>query len=379
MKPTLLFISPTLGGGGAERVMTNIINYFSKKNKYGIRLLLLQQENNSYLNDLSPDVNIEILNLGNKVTISGLRLIKRILQIKPDLCFVGYFKLNIILSFFIPLMRMLFKCSFVARETCIPSLQYSNINSFFKKLICKFYNKYNVIIAQSDDMKSDLVNFGINKNIIHLINNPVDISRINTHAENAKLQNIPCRTIKPDKLNLIAIGRLCAQKNYELLLKRISEVKGVDFILHILGKGPLETKLKNLCKELNLDSKVVFHGFVNNPYPLLNQCHGLILSSNFEGFPNVLLEANALGKPILSNNCKGGINEIIIEGLNGYSCDFNNPNAFSYFFKKFITTKFDSVEIKNLTSNRYSLDSILTKYDKIFNQELTSITYCSKR
>lgn len=373
MKPILLFISPSLGGGGAERVMTYIINYFSQKNKYEIKLLLLQQENNTYLNDLSSDVNVEIINLGNKITISGLRLIKRICQIKPDLCFVGYFKLNILLSFFIPLMRIFFKCRFIARETCLPNIQYSNINSFFKKLICNFYNKYDVIIAQSEDMKSDLINFGINKNFIHLINNPVDISRINRYAENGNLQNIPYKPIDSDKLNLIAIGRLSTQKNYELLLKRISEVKGVDFILHILGKGPLETKLKNLCKELNLDSKVLFHGFVNNPYPLLNQCYGLILSSNFEGFPNVLLEANALGKPILSNNCKGGINEIIIKGINGFTCDFNNPDSFSYFFEKFLTTPFDSDEIKTLTKKRYSLDSILTKYDKIFIQELNRV------
>ena len=97
---------------------------------------------------------------------------------------------------------------------------------------------------------------------------------------------------------------------------------------------------------------------------------GIILSSRHEGFPNVLLEANALGKPIFTNKCPGGINEIIIEGINGISCNFSSSEDFKFYLYKFINTKFDGNKIIKLTQERYSKSVILPKYRIVFNNIL---------
>ena len=96
---------------------------------------------------------------------------------------------------------------------------------------------------------------------------------------------------------------------------------------------------------------------------------GIILSSRHEGFPNVLLEANALGIPILTNRCPGGINEIILEGINGISCFFDSKESFQYGGKLFLETEFDAENIKELTRKRYDLSIILPSYKNVFNNE----------
>lgn len=258
MKPTFLFISPTLGGGGAERVLLYILNYLSERDEYNLKLLLLNQEGHYYLKDLSSKVEVIKLNLSKGNPLSGFKVIQKILKIKPEYCFVGYYKLNILLSFFLPLLKIN-GCKFIARETCIPTLQYPQIKGIIRKFICHFYNKFNSIIAQSKDMSEDLISFGINESLIHLINNPLDIKLINSKSkpsnfcwDEGKYNN--------DYQHYIAIGRLTEQKNYELLFQRMSELEKIPFYLHILGKGPLEDKLKKLSHDLNIDSNIVFYG-----------------------------------------------------------------------------------------------------------------------
>lgn len=97
---------------------------------------------------------------------------------------------------------------------------------------------------------------------------------------------------------------------------------------------------------------------------------GIILSSRHEGFPNVLLEANALGIPILANRCPGGINEIIKEGINGISCFFESKESFQNGLNLFLKTQFNPEEIKELTRKRYDLSVILPCYKSVFDKEL---------
>ena len=81
----------------------------------------------------------------------------------------------------------------------------------------------------------------------------------------------------------------------------------LPFNLYILGEGSLLDEITCTIKQLKLEGSVKLLGFQSNPYSILKQADGIILSSRHEGFPNVLLEANALGIPIFSNQCPGGV------------------------------------------------------------------------
>lgn len=81
----------------------------------------------------------------------------------------------------------------------------------------------------------------------------------------------------------------------------------------MVGKGECENKIKELVTSLNLENQVIFTGFKSNPYPLLSKAKGLILSSDYEGLPTVILEALALKVPVISTDCPSGPNEILPE------------------------------------------------------------------
>jgi glycosyltransferase involved in cell wall biosynthesis len=111
-------------------------------------------------------------------------------------------------------------------------------------------------------------------------------------------------------------------------------------------------------------------GFQANPYSVMAQSDGFILSSRHEGFPNVLLEANALGIPVFSNRCPGGINEIVVDGVNGLTCDMQNQDDFNKTFVEFMTMSFDSHKIVKSVETRYSFEVILPQYDNVFKRLL---------
>ena len=356
---TFLFISTTLGGGGAERIISYLLNYFIKDQDKRIILLLLKKEGNSYLQYLSPGIEIINLDIKCRIRYAIIPIIKTIISIRPNICYIGLDKLNIMLSFFLPLLKLL-KISFIVRETNVLSLQYNYKNPFIKLSYKLFYNLYDSIIAQSKDMADDLIKiWGIKEQKINLINNPIDIENVikcSKEPTNFSLEK------NNNKINLAAIGRLNHQKGYDILIQRMNELKpNIPFNLYIIGEGELRPYIHLL-------------GYQKNPYSILKKMDGIILSSRHEGFPNVLLEANALGKPIFTNKCPGGINEIIIEGINGISCNFSSSEDFKFYLYKFINTKFDGNKIIKLTQQRYSKSIIMPKYRAAFNEVLRKNT-----
>lgn len=362
----ILFVSTTLGNGGAERIISYLLNEFAKDQNNQIILLLLKKEGNTYLSYVSANVKVINLNIKNRIRYSIYSIIKQIISIRPNVCYVGLDKLNIMLAFFIPFMK-LWKIRFIVRETNVLSQQYNFHNPFIKLSYKIFYNQYDSIIAQSIDMKDDLINiWKINRQKINLINNPININAIiakSVEASKYKLNK------EEGKINFVAIGRLEHQKGYDILLKRMAELNPkIPFRLYILGGGSLLNKITEMIKLLNLESSVQLLGFQSNPYSILKESDGIILSSRHEGFPNVLLEANALGIPIFSNQCPGGINEIIIEGINGISCNFESETSFQNGLKKFLSTNFDAEKIRLMTQKRYDISVILPKYRSVFYQ-----------
>lgn len=353
---------PNLGGGGGERIISILLNNIDRKRFIPELVLLKRTGSNDFLSDLKDDIRIHRLDVNRPIKISFLWLVYKFLQLcyreNPDIVFTGSGQINALLSLFIKFLPK--NTSTIARESNIPSV-YEKY--FFVKFLYKnFYNNYDQIIVQSDDMYNDLVdNFSIKTSKITKINNPVDFDFIKK-----KLESDEVIYKLEGNLKLLVAGRLTFQKGFDLLLKELSNIESVDYHLTILGDGEDRDSLMSLSKDLSIESRVSFLGNVDNPYAYMKLSDLFILSSRFEGFPNVVLESLSCGCPVLANNCLGGINEIIQEGINGEVFSYDKRN-FSEKLNAAINNNYNREKVVIDTRNRYSIDCKMEEFHKVMS------------
>lgn len=351
-KISVMFILPNLDTGGAERIITTISNHLPRE-KF-IPSILLFQKKGGYLDFLQED--IEIIDIQtNSIKSSLFPILKEIYKRKPNIVFSGWGEISAFLSPFIPFFK---KTTFISRETNIVSQHVTRKEILF---FYKFYNNFHQVITQSDDMTKDLLeNFNIKKDKIFKINNPVDFEFINEKLASSERPE----SFSQDFKNVVAIGNLSYRKGFDNLLKVFSHLKNERIMLHILGDG----KDKDLLHQMKLDlgiENIIFHGQQKNPYQYLKFADLFILSSRYEGLPNVLLEAGACGVYALANNCPGGINEIIQPTINGEISDITQYEEFAKKIKKVLNENHNKEQIIYSIKSRFSKEIILKKYEDI--------------
>jgi N-acetylgalactosamine-N,N'-diacetylbacillosaminyl-diphospho-undecaprenol 4-alpha-N-acetylgalactosaminyltransferase len=303
----VIFIN-SLEGGGAERVVTTLLNSFA--DKYECYLILME---NKISYDL--DSRIKIINLNEESNQNGLIKLLRLPIIAYKLGkIVKEYKFNKVVSFlhranYVNILAKRFsKHTAIISERIASSSLYgdTSITSKISRFLIHYlYNKADLIIAVSKAIVNDLkYNFQI-KIEQKVMYNPYNIERISQLSK----KDIDIEMNK-DK-SIITIGSLGKRKNHSLLIEAFSQIDDKEFKLYILGKGEEESNLKILVNALNIQSRVVFLGFDNNPYKYLSKCSLFVLSSNSEGFPNVLVEAIICGCCVISTDCLSGPREIL--------------------------------------------------------------------
>jgi len=314
----IFFIIPNMESGGTERKVTFLLRYFQKK-KYDLTLILIEKSG-VQLNDVPKD--IRILDLKKKNRFDFFKVIIRLGKIlkreKPDAVISFAFYANVITL----LAKHIFglKSKIVINEESFPKayLLHGRWGFLKKKIMGYAYKKADKIICISKGLSQYISSeFKIPPDKIRTIYNPIELERIQDLA----LEEIRHPYLDKRKQGyklIISVGRLTFAKRIDILLKAFAKVrKKTKVLLLILGDGPLDKKLKKLRKELNLEDRVDFLGYVNNPYSWMAQADLFVLTSQWEGFGMVIPEAMTCGIPIIFTDCFFGPNEIITHEVNG--------------------------------------------------------------
>jgi glycosyltransferase involved in cell wall biosynthesis len=368
-KKKILIYMFYLNGGGAERTVINIINGLNKSN-YEVYLILGSSQKHHYLELINNDIHIIFLNC-NRNRQAILKLRHEIIRIKPDLLF-STLNLNNI-SLILASMISLRKTPIIVRvaNNWSKSGEVKGIMKLVTKLL---YNvKASRIIALSEGVRRTLINkFGIDGNKIEVIYNPIDVAKIKELA----LYSINDLETKGNKV-VISVGRLEVQKDFMTLIKAFEQLEEKEEItLVILGKGSLEGELKKYCKERNLEKRVKFMGFKENPYKYIHQADLFVLPSKWEGFGHVLVEAMACGTPVISTNCEFGPAEIIGENEFGLLVPVEDVLELSKQMKFLLFN--DEVRISYIEKGierckKFMLDRIVVQYENVFDEVVKSI------
>ena len=356
LKSIFLIIPTIRQGGGAARVFLHLLTHLNRT-KFRITLIVNRYEDYN-MPFIPSDIHvIDLKCIKSRQAI--FRIILLCFKYKPDIVLSTMGYMNLLISLFRPLLPR--ETKFIARETNTVSIKnqyqkYPNLYNIFYNL---FYNNLDIIVAQSNHMRYDLIDkYCINPDKIIVINNPVDLKYINLLSHNTKYKS------RKNK-HLVAVGRFNYQKGYDLLIEAFS-ILDSSYYINIIGDGDEKDKISRMITEHNLTNRVKLLGYVDNPYSYMKKADLFISSSRYEGFPNAVIEANACGTPVIAFNCPGGTSEIIVEGINGYLSEPENTVMLANSIEKGIDTKFNREQIINMTIDRYNLKSFLHKYEVLF-------------
>ena len=326
----VILVSQTLRGGGAERVVSILSQEFVKRG-YKVKIALFSKEVEYEYGGEIIDIDIgasksyikKILALFNRV-----KKLKKVFEIeKPDYVFSFMEGCN-------------FACILTGYDIVVsvrnnPEAKFKWYQKFLIRILYKFKNVKRVV-AVSQNIENVLRDKYTIKNT-KVIYNPV------VFQDNRVVEKLD--RFKPF---ILGIGRLHRQKNFEMLINAFSKLNfDKNLKLIILGDGNLRDKLNLLIKSRNMQGRIFLLGNVKNVSDYYKQCEIFVLSSIFEGFPNVLIEALSNGCACIATDCPTGPNEIIVNDTNGFLVKNNDEDEMA----KAITKLYLNPSLKDRCKN----------------------------
>ena len=369
-----MIVIHSLKGGGSERVVVNLLKGLSRRD-FSITLLLYEG-----IFDYPLPENVELITLDIRSRrnilattrgfilkiISIARLIKKD---KPDIIFSLLSGTNVIAL----LARLLSgtHCKVIVSERNHPCISLRNelYGGITKFLMKHCYRKAERIVAISQGIKKDLVeNFNLPEEKIDVIYNPVDIAEIETLS----VEETQHPWFKSGLPIIISVGRLTRQKGYPSLINVFSRVrKSLPCRLLIIGTGEEKENLVNMVNALGLNDDVEFLGFQRNPFKYMARSSLFVLSSLYEGFGNVIVEAMALGLPVISTDCPSGPSEIIEHGKSGILVPPEDEGALEQAILNLLTNDGLRSQLSHearIRAQYFALDKMVERYSGVFLQ-----------
>jgi glycosyltransferase involved in cell wall biosynthesis len=367
------FVLPSLHGGGAERAAVHILNALDPT--VWDRSMYLFRREGAYLDAVDGGIVLSSGDVSSRVgRWTALR--RHFVATGPDLIvsFLSYLSVLSAASAARIGARVIFN-----QQTPISAFltdqDYRWRRPWHRRVFSWAsrygYRKADAIVATSAGVADDLAAaFSVPAGHIHVIHNPIDLEAIAaaageaTDPEHASAWQTPV---------IVAAGRLADAKNYPLLIEAVALLRArLPVQLIILGTGDREASLRALVAEKQMERVVTFAGFQRNPWRYIARADVLALSSRYEGFGNVIVEAMACGVPVVATSSPG-TREIVADGLDGLIVDRHEPAALATALARMLEEPGlrarMSVEARR-SARRFALPIVAARYDGVFREVL---------
>jgi len=304
VRKTIVFVINSIGYGGAERVLSNILNSIGARlDHYDVHLILLDNE---YETRSMPDyVKKHVLDSRSSPRRSIMLLVRSLSQLRPALVVSLLVRANVasaIAGKFLGLPVII--CERMHLSSHLES-RYAGVRLWLALAAPKLAYQYaRRVLGVSTGVTDDLVeHFGVERSRAVTIFNPYDLEAIKREASHEPEIVLPERFI-------IAVGRLNRGKNFSQLIEAFLQAR-LQTSLVILGEGPERDNLEQLIKAYGAQERIFLPGYVRNPFSIAAKAEFFVASSINEGFPNAMVEAMILGRPIVASDCRSGPAEIL--------------------------------------------------------------------
>ena len=308
------FVIESLSKGGAERVVC-LLSHELYRQGHDVNIVTFTPTVSYSYDGQLFCLNLPILASYGKIKLF-LRYIRRIFVLRR---FLKKHQTDQLFSF-MEVSSLLSILAFRKKTRVCVRNNPDSFSSNIKRAMKVLYPFADKIICNSKEQVYKLRNM-ISHPDISYIHNPLAFDIIDKFRQ---------EQICIQKLFILAVGRLCRQKRFDLLIKAYKNSQlSSNLDLVILGEGQEKCDLDGLVFKLGISDRVHFLGAKDNPYAYMEKCYFFVLSSDYEGFPNVLVEALACEAAVISTNCSTGPAEIIREGENGILVKTGDVEALS--------------------------------------------------
>jgi glycosyltransferase involved in cell wall biosynthesis len=357
----VVLMIPTLGPGGAERVMTLLAAGLAARG-HEVTLLTLERTGEDFF---AVDPPVQRIGLGlvqdSASLVQAIRANAKRVRALRDV--VSSINPDAVLSFMTSMnVLTLFACAglrarVVVSERIDPQ---SHREGWPWRALRRFvYRHADAVVVQTDAAAQWFRARLGDRCAVIVLPNPVATS----------VDSSP-PTVQISKPFILAAGRLAHQKGFDILIRAfalvVHECGGLR--LAIAGDGPQARALRDLVAELRLDDRVIFLGTVNGLRALMREADAFVLSSRYEGFPNVLLEALACHVPVVATDCPGGPREILKDGEFGVLVPREDPSALAGALRRVandVSLRGRLSALAPLATAKYAVDHVVARWEEL--------------
>ncbi|MFU8865534.1 MAG: glycosyltransferase [Rhodobacterales bacterium] len=333
---------PDLRGGGVERIRIVLAHEFARQGHH-VEFVLMQARGELLA---EARASFSVVDLKCPRARNLPRVLARYLRKhRPDALLAGMWPLTVIA----PLMRLAgYRGQIVVSEHNTLSVQYGHWGRFHHIALCSSmavsYRLAHARIGVSSGVCDDIGALScLRRTAFEVVHNPVSPR---PEPDPQLRQTVDAMWSAPHGARIVTVGSMKAQKNHPLLLRAFAQMKRSDAVMMFVGTGAGEAALRTLASELGLVSHVVFAGFHPDPTPFYQTADVFVLSSDYEGFGNVIVEALACGTPVVSTDCPSGPAEILENGKYGRLVPVRDTQALADAMQQAISTPHDPAILK---------------------------------
>lgn len=373
MRSKVCFVIPSLAGGGAERVAVQVLNALDGERWE--RSLYLFARRGPFVADVSPSIRLESADASSRLE-QWRRLRRFVRRVRPDVI-VAFLSYLTALS----AARAAGVGTRVVFDVETPVSAFLNDSDYrwsrpwsrrlFSAAMRIGCAATDLIVATSHGVAADLVeSYGARAASVHVIPNPVDVRAVTAAAQAPLDQDVASRWKPPV---IVAAGRLAEAKNYPLLIEAFALLRErTPASLFILGTGDEEARLRQMIRARGLGEVAHLCGFQTNPWKYIARADVFALTSHYEGFGNVVVEAMACGVPVVATSSPG-TRDIVSTGADGVLVERHEPAAVAAALAEVLS---DSAarrrmgETARRKADQYRTETVALNYDRVLSEAL---------